>query len=269
MSSNKKLEGIVRCMSSVLKTKPLTLKMRTAHFEDAKSKAQEFSGRIAHNLVPQLEDWGVSAITLHGRTARQRYTKMADWDYVKVCASRRTQSIPFAACGDVYRWDDVEDHFKQHGVDSIMIGRGALIKPWLFTEIKEKRHWDISAPERFDMMRKFCDHGLEHWGSDARGVENTRRFLLEWLSFTCRYVPIGLLEVMPPQINWRPRPYIGRSDLETKLGSTNAKDWVEISEMFLGKCPEGFSFTPKHRSNAAPEEDASSQAADPWATEQG
>jgi len=248
MCATKKLEGIVRCMSSVLKTKPLTLKMRTAHFEDAKSKAGDFNGRIAHLLVPQLETWGVSAITLHGRTARQRYTKLADWDYVKECSSRRTRSTPFIACGDVLTWEDVEKHRESHGTDTVMIARGALIKPWIFTEIAERRHWDISANERFDMMRNFCNYGLEHWGSDARGVENTRRFLLEWLSFTCRYVPIGLLETMPPMINWRPRPYIGRSDLETKLASPNAADWVEISEMFLGKVPDGFSFTPKHKS---------------------
>lgn len=248
MSSSRKMEGIVRCMSTVLKTKPLTLKMRTAHFEDAKSKAQEFNGRIAHTLVPQLEDWGVSAITLHGRTARQRYTKLADWDYVQECSTRIKRKTPFIACGDVMNWEDVEEHKKLHGVDALMIGRGALIKPWIFTEIKERRHWDISANERFDLMREFSNYGLEHWGSDARGVENTRRFLLEWLSFTCRYVPIGLLEAMPPKINWRPRPYIGRSDLETKLGSPNSQDWVELTEMLLGKTPEGFSFTPKHKS---------------------
>ena len=80
-------------------------------------------------------------------------------------------------------------------------------------------------------------------------MDRTRHFLLEWLSFLCRYVPYGILE-RPQTINQRPIAYLGRSDLETLLGSPKPADWIRVSEMFLGPVREGFSFTPKHRSNA-------------------
>lgn len=113
--------------------------------------------------------------------------------------------IPIIGNGDVFSFTDYEEKVAREGVSATaMIARGALIKPWLPTEIKERRHWDISASERLDMLKQFVHFGLEHWGSDQQGVNNTRRFLLEWLSFLYRYVPVGIIEVLPQQMNQRP-----------------------------------------------------------------
>ena len=81
-------------------------------------------------------------------------------------------------------------------------------------------------------------------------METTRRFLLEWLSFLHRYVPVGILEHPPQRMNERVPKYHGRGDLETMLASPRGEDWVQITEMFLGKVPDGFSFEPKHKANA-------------------
>ena len=81
------------------------------------------------------------------------------------------------------------------------------------------------------------------------GVETTRRFLLEWLSFLHRYVPVGILEKPPQRMNERVPDFRGRGDLETLLSSPKCSDWVNITEMFLGKVPDGFAFVPKHKAH--------------------
>lgn len=157
--------------------------------------------------------------------------------------------IPVIGNGDIFSYTDYEEKVAREGVSSCaMLGRGALIKPWLPTEIKERRHWDISATERLDILKNYVNFGLEHWGTDQQGLNNCRRFLLEWLSFLHRYVPVGLLEVVPQQLNQRPPLFMsGRSDLETLFMSPHSSDWIKISEMLLGPVPEGFKFEPKHK----------------------
>lgn len=78
--------------------------------------------------------------------------------------------IPIFGGGDCFSAHDYYSKLEQSKVDGIMVGRGALIKPWIFTEIKERREWDISARERLDLIRdvsglklfpssNFCLHG--------------------------------------------------------------------------------------------------------------
>ncbi|XP_042363078.1 tRNA-dihydrouridine(47) synthase [NAD(P)(+)]-like [Plectropomus leopardus] len=238
MTRTRKFEQIIKGMNYVLDV-PLTVKIRTG--------VQEKSN-IAHKLIPEMKNWGVSLITLHGRSREQRYTKLADWDYITTC-SKLASPVPLFGNGDILSYEDAMKA-RETGVSGIMIARGALIKPWIFTEIKESRHWDISSSERLDILRDFTNFGLEHWGSDTRGVEKTRSFMLEWLSFMCRYIPVGLLERVPQKINERPPYYMGRNYLESLMASQHVGDWVRISEMLLGPVPKNFNFLPKHKANA-------------------
>ncbi|XP_046875036.1 tRNA-dihydrouridine(47) synthase [NAD(P)(+)]-like [Hypomesus transpacificus] len=238
MTRTNKFEQIIRGMNYVLDV-PLTVKIRTG--------VQEKSS-IAHKLIPEMKTWGVSMITLHGRSREQRYTKMADWDYINTC-SKIASPIPLFGNGDILSYEDAMKA-RETGVSGIMLARGALIKPWIFTEIKERRDWDISSAERLDVLRDFSNYGLEHWGSDTQGLEKTRNFLLEWLSFMCRYIPVGLLERVPQKINERPPFYLGRDYLESLMASQHVGDWVKISEMLLGPVPKNFNFLPKHKANA-------------------
>eukprot|EP01006_Ploeotia_vitrea_P007932 TRINITY_DN1859_c0_g1_i1.p1 TRINITY_DN1859_c0_g1~~TRINITY_DN1859_c0_g1_i1.p1 ORF type:complete len:588 (+),score=76.81 TRINITY_DN1859_c0_g1_i1:25-1788(+) len=223
-------------------TVPLTIKVRVG---------KNAATPVIHKWTDVLQDWGVDAWTIHGRGKLQRYKKLADWNYIDTCA--KAAQIPTIGNGDVFQWDTYWNTLDSNAVQGIMIGRAALIKPWIFTEIKEKRIWDISATERLDMLKDFCKFGENHWGSDEKGLLTTRRFLCEWLSFLCRYVPAGICAT-PQQLNLRPPPYKGRNDLETLMASKAVKDWVKISELVLGPAPTNFTFTPKHKSASYEEE---------------
>ncbi|XP_035741589.1 tRNA-dihydrouridine(47) synthase [NAD(P)(+)]-like isoform X2 [Vespa mandarinia] len=234
------LETVIKSVSQVVEI-PLSVKTRTGVYIDKP---------IAHNLMPKFRDWGVSMITVHGRSREQRYTKLADWNYIEKCA-QAAKPVPVFGNGDILSFDDYQRALNVcTSVEGVTIGRGALIKPWIFTEMKEKKLIDVRSTERFDILKKYANYGLEHWGSDTRGVETTRRFMLEWISFLHRYVPVGLLERPPQRINERPPFYKGRDEMETLMASSNCADWVKISEMLLGKVPDGFHFLPKHKANS-------------------
>ena len=107
-------------------------------------------------------------IQLHGRSRQQRYSKLADWAYIKSCATTLRESlsdaglpkVPMFGNGDCFSAQQYYEEMEGAGVDGVMVARGALIKPWIFTEIKERREWDISATERLEGIRKvshvFC-----------------------------------------------------------------------------------------------------------------
>ena len=255
LDSPGKLEKILRGMNAISGEVPITVKIRMGT-KDNKPTALKLTERLLYGGQEALElgqgSCGVAAITLHGRSRQQRYTKNADWEYIAQCAAvvkeynkkgdtlsdtaregdGRTQPangrVYFLGNGDCYSHTDYYDHLDQAKVDSVMIARGALMKPWIFDEIQQGQYIDKSATERLALVEKYVRYGLETWGSDERGIGTTRRFLLEWLSFAYRYVPVGLLEYLPPNLQDRPPAWRGRNELETLLGSDNYKDWIKI-----------------------------------------
>ncbi|KAI4166899.1 MAG: hypothetical protein LQ343_007636 [Gyalolechia ehrenbergii] len=277
LDSQSKLEKMIRGMNAVSGEVPITVKIRMG---TANNKPNAL--KLVERLVYGGADAdiyggggsGVAAITLHGRSRQQRYTKSADWSYIADCAALikrfnekgdkladtarepdpRTQPVGkkvyFVGNGDCYSHVDYQQHLEEARVDSVMVARGALIKPWIFEEIQKGQYIDKSATERLALVEQFVRYGLECWGSDEMGVGTTRRFLLEWLSFAYRYVPVGILEYLPPNLQDRPPAWKGRNDLETLLGSDNYRDWIKISEMFLGPAHKDFRFEPKHKSNS-------------------
>ncbi|KAL3425100.1 tRNA-dihydrouridine(47) synthase [Phlyctema vagabunda] len=273
-----KLEKMIRGMNVVSGEVPITAKIRMGT-KDNKPTADKTIERLAFGgsaRENRLGAPGCAAITLHGRSRQQRYTRNADWSYIAECAAlvksyndkksaitdtiqepdaRSLSNSPdgkmyFIGNGDCYSHVDYLDHIRDAGVDSVMVARGALVKPWIFEEIEKGQYLDKSSSQRLGYIEKFARFGLEAWGSDEQGVGQTRRFLLEWLSFAHRYVPVGVLEHLPPNLQDRAQAYRGRDDLETLLASDNYLDWIKISEMFLGPAHKDFKFQPKHKSNS-------------------
>ncbi|KAK5051499.1 hypothetical protein LTR84_003151 [Exophiala bonariae] len=258
MDTPYKLEKMLRGMNVVSGETPVTVKIRMGT-RDKQPTAQKLVDRLVLGSPSSRGDnCGVAAITLHGRSRQQRYTRSADWEYIAQTAAlikslnektdllvdtvgevderdlpnghekSKNGKVFFLGNGDVFSHEHYYDHFEHAGVDGVMAGRGALIKPWLFEEIQAGQYLDKSSSERLSIIERFCRYGLEAWGSDEIGVGQTRRFLLEWLSFACRYVPIGLLEYLPPNIQDRPPRFRGRDELETLMASDNYLDWIKI-----------------------------------------
>jgi tRNA-dihydrouridine synthase 3 len=158
---------------------PITVKLRTG-WSEQKANVSE--------VARVCEESGASAITVHGRSREQRYSRAADWDLIgKVAAERR---IPVIGNGDILTPYEASERMRRSGVRSVMVGRGALIKPWLFREIKTGRCWLPSAEERLGVVWRLVELQREHFGEDERGSRRAMRFLPWHLAFFCRYVPL-------------------------------------------------------------------------------
>ncbi|SCU90225.1 LAME_0E07602g1_1 [Lachancea meyersii CBS 8951] len=253
---------MIRCLNSMSYVSgdvPVSVKIRTGTKD---------GHPIAQSLVRRLvSETDVAAITLHGRTRQQRYTRNADWDYVRqVSAALRDaeaesqekdkdrresqQRIQFVGNGDVNNYEDWYKHMEDDNMDSVMVARGALVKPWIFEEVEAQQHLDKSSQERLEMLKDYARFAMDHWGTDEYGISQSRRFFCEFMSFFHRYVPMGICERYPVLLNERPPNWRGRDDLETLMGSNDVSDWIKLSEMFFGKTDENFVFLPKHKSNS-------------------
>ncbi|HXY41401.1 MAG TPA: tRNA-dihydrouridine synthase family protein [Vicinamibacteria bacterium] len=191
---------------------PVTVKLR-AGWNESKVNVGEVA-RIC-------EESGASAIAIHGRTREQRYSKAADWDLIgRVAAERR---VPVIGNGDILTVYEARERMARSGVRSVMLGRGALIKPWLFREMKTGLTWLPTPGERLGVLWRFVELLREHFGSDERGTRRAMRFLPWHLNFFCRYVPTpeethGRVAREHPLLHSRLQPPAPGSALERLLG---------------------------------------------------
>jgi nifR3 family TIM-barrel protein len=106
---------------------PVTVKTRLGWDDDSK---------IIVDLAEKLQDCGIQALTIHGRTRAQMYKGDADWSLIGDVKNNQRMQIPIIGNGDVTSAERALECFNRYGVDAVMIGRGSIGKPWIFSEIK-------------------------------------------------------------------------------------------------------------------------------------
>jgi tRNA-dihydrouridine synthase len=131
------------------------------------------------SLAEQLQDFGISAITIHGRTRAQMYTGKADWTLIGEVKNNQRMTIPVIGNGDVIDGISAAAMKSQTGVDGIMIGRAATGNPWVFSEIKHYlQTGEIMAPpglnERIEVCRQHLLSSVE-WKGEMTALLETRK----------------------------------------------------------------------------------------------
>ena len=137
--------------------------------------------RIIVELAEQLQDCGIAALTIHGRTRAQMYTGEADWTLIGAVKSNPRMTIPIIGNGDITSADRCHEAFDRYGVDGVMIGRGCIGRPWIFREVKHYlQTGELLPPEPFawylDVLKQQVLQSVERL-DERRGILHIRRHL--------------------------------------------------------------------------------------------
>lgn len=121
-------------------------------------------------LAERLQDVGVSALTIHGRTRSQMYTGDADWTLIGQVKNNPKMHIPIIGNGDIKTLDDADRAFDTYGVDAVMIGRATFGQPWLFSREP------LTLDQKIDILEEQLRINVERI-DEYRGILHTRRHL--------------------------------------------------------------------------------------------
>ncbi|WP_298641640.1 tRNA dihydrouridine synthase DusB [uncultured Prevotella sp.] len=151
---------------------PVTVKTRLGWNNDS---------LIIRELAEQLQDCGIQALTIHGRTRAQMYTGEADWTLIGEVKKNPRIHIPIIGNGDITSPEDTKRAFEEYGVDAVMIGRATFGRPWIFKEIRD--YFDGREPDptldfnrKLDILEEQLRINVERV-DEYRGILHTRRHL--------------------------------------------------------------------------------------------
>jgi len=165
---------MVEMTSKIVKSvkKPVTVKTRLGWDENSKNIVE---------IAERLQDVGIEAITIHGRTRSQLYKGEADWTLIGEVKNNPRMNIPVIGNGDVISPQRASTYFTTYGVDGIMIGRGAIGRPWIFRDIKHfmdkgEEALPLSVNEKVDLAKLHFEKSLEFKGERVGIFEMRRHF---------------------------------------------------------------------------------------------
>src|SRR5574344_365259 len=167
-----KLLNITRAVVDAVKV-PVTVKTRLG-WDD--------NNKIIVTLAEQLQDCGIAALAVHGRTRAQMYRGDADWTLIGEVKNNQRMHIPIIGNGDVTTPERAKECFERYGVDAVMIGRGAIGRPWIFEEINYFfENGECKAPYPFgwqvDILKEHVLRSIEWIGDERKGIVHSRRHL--------------------------------------------------------------------------------------------
>ena len=162
---------ITRAVVDAVPGTPVTVKTRLGWNDEQ---------RIIVSLAEQLQDCGIQALTIHGRTRAQMYTGEADWTLIGEVKNNPRMHIPIIGNGDITTPQRAKECFERYGVDAIMVGRATFGRPWIFKEIKDYLETgtltEISVDEQLDILRRQVQKSVERL-DEYRGILHVRRHL--------------------------------------------------------------------------------------------
>ena len=151
---------------------PVTVKTRLGWDQDH---------RIIVDLAEQLQDCGIQALTIHGRTRAQMYTGEADWTLIGEVKNNPRMHIPIIGNGDVTTPQRAKECFERYGVDAVMVGRATFGRPWIFREMQEYLHpelprLDMNLDWKVNILKEQVRQSVARI-DEYRGILHIRRHL--------------------------------------------------------------------------------------------
>lgn len=137
---------------------------------------------VITTLAEQLQDCGIEALTIHGRTRAQMYTGNADWSLIKEVKDNPRIHIPIIGNGDITTAEEAKMAFEQYGVDAVMVGRATFGRPWVFKEMNELikgidgSSTALTIDDKIDILKEQLEINVEKI-DEYRGILHTRRHL--------------------------------------------------------------------------------------------